>query len=165
MIDRMAVFPRSLSVLLQGLPDAEAQRKPPSGAWSIVEIVNHLADEESEDFRTRVRLTLEDPSKPWPGIDPEGVVVERRHNEKPLAASLERFAMERAASVEWLRRLDAPDWSMTYTHPQLGELRAGDLMLSWCAHDVLHLRQIAKRVYELALHDGEGFSAAYAGDW
>lgn len=165
MIDRMAAFPGALSALLADVPDEDARRKPSSGAWSIVEIVNHLADEEVEDFRTRVSLTLEDPSQAWPGIDPEGAVVERRHNEKPLAGSLERFAQERAESVVWLRSVKDPDWSRAYQHPKLGAMRAGDVMLSWCAHDALHLRQIAKRVYELALHDGEGFSAAYAGEW
>jgi hypothetical protein len=165
MTDLMAAFPGALSALLAGVGDDDARRKPASGAWSIVEIVNHLADEESEDFRTRVRLTLDDPSRPWPGIDPEGAVIERRHNEKALGESLVRFASARAESVAWLRSLRGPDWSRTHRHPIIGDLRAGDVLVSWCAHDALHLRQIARRLYELALRDGEGFSAAYAGQW
>jgi hypothetical protein len=143
----------------------EATWKPPSGAWSILEIVCHLGDEEVDDFRTRLRLTLEDPSQDWPKIDPEGWARERRYNERDLGESLERFARERAASVAWLRSLRDVDWSRAATHPRLGSLRAGDLMASWAAHDALHLRQIAKRLHELAAADAPGFDAGYAGEW
>lgn len=39
-------------------------------------------------------------------------------------------------------------------------------MLScWCAHDALHLRQITKRLHQLALRDGHDPELAYAGLW
>jgi hypothetical protein len=38
-------------------------------------------------------------------------------------------------------------------------------MVSWCAHDALHLRQIAKRTFQMAQRDGGRFTADYAGDW
>jgi len=165
MIDRMAGLPGALEALLGGATEDEAHWKPGHGGWSIVEIVNHLVDEELEDFRTRVRLTLENPGQAWPPIDPEGAAVSRQYNERDLFESLERFAAARIESVKWLRALSDPDWKKTYTHPAIGELRAGDVMVSWCAHDALHLRQIAKRMFELAQRDGDGFKTAYAGDW
>jgi hypothetical protein len=36
-------------------------------------------------------------------------------------------------------------------------------MASWAAHDALHLRQIAKRLYELTARDAGRYSAGYAG--
>lgn len=163
--DQMASFPGALAALLGGLPDDDGRWKPCHGGWSIVEIVNHLVDEESEDFRTRVRMTLEEPGKAWPPIDPEGSAVSRKYNERELGESLERFASARIESVAWLRRLSNPDWQKTYSHPSIGEMRAGDIMISWCAHDALHLRQISKRLFELAQRDGTGFKTDYAGDW
>jgi len=164
-IARMEAFPRGLGALLAGLPADEARWKPPSGAWSILEIVCHLGDEEVDDFRARLRLTLQDPSRDWPKIDPEGWARERRYNERDLGGSLERFARERAASVEWLRSLAGADWESAATHPRLGSIRAGDLMASWAAHDALHLRQVAKRLHELAGADAPGFDTGYAGEW
>jgi hypothetical protein len=38
-------------------------------------------------------------------------------------------------------------------------------MVSWAAHDMLHLRQIAKRLFQIAQRDGDGFSTDYAGEW
>ncbi|MCA9271986.1 MAG: DinB family protein [Phycisphaerales bacterium] len=161
----MESFPAALASGVTGLSDDDARWKPPSGAWSVLEIVCHLADEEAEDFRVRVLSTLEDPTKPWPGIDPEGSVTERRSNEKILAEELGRFTRERAESIRLLRELSEPNWDRTYRHPSIGDLRAGDIMVSWAVHDMLHLRQIAKRRYELLSLAAPDFSHSYAGDW
>jgi len=165
LIDRLEHTGGVIRGLASGVPIADARWKPESGAWSILEIVCHLADEEESDFRVRLRSTLEDPSKPWPGIDPEGWAKERRYNEQDLSENLARFASERAASLEWLRSLADVNWTRSYEHRVIGSLSAGDLLVSWCAHDVLHLRQIAKRLFELTRRDAREFSTAYAGDW
>lgn len=164
LIARMEGFAAALPAAVAGVTGADSRWKPPSGAWSILEIVNHLADEEVEDFRRRLELTLRDPSLPWPTIDPEGWAVQRRYNERELHESVDRFVRERRASLEWLRSLREPDWGRTYRHPR-GDLSAGDLMASWAAHDALHLRQIAKRLYELTARDAGRYSAGYAGAW
>lgn len=161
-------FPAVLGALLAELGANDARRRPASGAWSVVEIVNHLADEEIEDFPRRLRLTLEDADQPWPAIDPEGWARQRDYQSRDLGESLERFARERTRSVAWLRSLAdssaPPDWSAAHQHPA-GPIRAGDLLAAWLAHDMLHLRQIAKRLHELAETRAGGFSAAYAGAW
>lgn len=167
LIARLEPTPHALEALLAELPEADARWKPPSGAWSILEIVNHLADEEHEDFRARLERTLRDAAEQWPSIDPEGSVRERRHNEKDLRPSVERFARERRETMRWLRsiEIDEIDWSVAHRHPKFGPISAGDLLASWAAHDALHLRQIAKRLFELAQRDGAPHKTAYAGEW
>ncbi|MFG0284674.1 MAG: DinB family protein [Phycisphaerales bacterium JB039] len=164
MIARMRRFPPALRALLDGLAPDDARQRGPAGQWSILEVVCHLADEEEADFAVRVRLTLEDPSQDWPKIDPEGWAKQRNYNDRDLGGELARFAAQREANIRWLQSLDNPDWSRAKAHPR-GALSAADLMTSWCAHDALHLRQIAKRLYELAARDGDNASPAYAGDW
>jgi DinB superfamily len=165
MIDRMQRLPAALSALLADVHRDDARFKPPSGAWSILEIVHHLGDEEVDDFRTHVRSTLDDPARPWAPIDPEAWARDRHYNDDDLTEALARFARERAVSVAWLRSLADVEWSRSYAHPKAGPIAAGDVMLSWVAHDALHLRQISKRLYELALRDAPNFSAEYAGPW
>jgi hypothetical protein len=166
LVDRLERFPEVLTGLVAMVTPEQARFKPPSGAWSILEIVAHLADEEVEDFGTRVRLMLENPAAAWPGIDPEGVAKARKYNEMDLPATMERFVRERRASVAWLRSLESPNWEVSVTR-SFGPIRAGDLLVAWAAHDALHIRQIAKRLYELAAEDGkpEGYMARYAGEW
>lgn len=163
---RMARFPAGLRSMLGGLAEEDARWRPGGGGWSILEVVNHLADEEVEDFRERLSRTLADPSREWPPIDPEGVVASRRYNERDLGDSLARFAVARAESIAWLRGLADPDWKAARRLARGGELTAGDLLAAWAAHDALHLRQIARRLFDLARRDLPGMSAAYAGgDW
>jgi len=135
------------------------------GAWSILEIVTHLCDEEVDDFRARLRFTLENPQQDWPGIDPVGWAVERQYNLGNLEQAVARFVEERKTSVRWLRILRGVDWSQAHVHPKIGAIHAGDLLAAWSAHDALHTRQIAKRMHQLAQCRAGDFSTRYAGDW
>ncbi len=158
-------FGRTLPALVGEIGPEEARWQPAGGGWSILEIVCHLADEEVDDFRTRLALTLEDASRPWPPIDPEGWARERRYNDGHLADAVERFVSERRASVGWLRGLTSLDVSARHDHSRFGAIHAGDLLSSWAAHDALHLRQIAKRLYQLACRAGDPYRTDYAGSW
>lgn len=143
-----------------------ARWKPAPEHWSILEVCCHLLDEEREDFRVRLRSTLEDPTRPWPALDLVGVAEKRKYNERDLATTLDEFVRERRASIAWLRSLpESTDFSTAYQHPKFGPIYAGDLLASWAAHDALHIRQIAKRLHAMAADDAPGFAIAYAGEW
>jgi len=151
--------------LVSGVGDGQARWKPEPDQWSILEVVAHLADEEVEDFRSRVDRTLHRPDAPWDPIDPQGWAIERRYNEGSLAESLDRFLVSRKESVVWLEGLDAPDWTLAHEHPRFGPIRAGDLMTSWLAHDQIHIRQINRLQREFLVASLSGYSPDYAGRW
>jgi hypothetical protein len=166
LIGRLEHFGRVLPVLITGMATEDLRWKPPSGNWSILEVLCHLADEEVEDFRSRLAFVLEQGEGAWPGINPEGWARERRYNEQDAVAVVSRFVREREKSVVWLRSLPTDvDWSLAYQHPRFGPIRAGMLLASWAAHDALHLRQIAKRLHEMAGRDGGEYGTIYAGEW
>jgi hypothetical protein len=165
LISSLDWFGGVLPAVVEGVDADDARWKPADGAWSILEVVGHLLDEEVRDFRTRVRLTLEDPLQDWPKIDPEGWAVSERYNDRDLADVATKWTAERLASVQWLRGLTNVDWSKSNPHPQAGQLSAGDLLTAWAAHDALHLRQIAKRMFQLAERNGGEYSTGYAGLW
>lgn len=165
LIDRLESTGPLFRAAMRGVGDADARWRPEEGAWSLLEIVSHVADEETEDFRIRLRLTLEDPAAPWPPIDTEAAVVSRRYNEGELEERLGALERERSLSVGWLRSLREPDWSRTHTLRQGRSLTAGDLLASWAAHDALHLRQIAHRFFQIVQRDAGTFRTAYAGEW
>ena len=162
-IERLARGAGAIRALVEGMGDEEARWRPVWGGWSILEVTCHLKDEETDDFRQRVRLTLEDPAKEWPKMDPEGWVKERRYQERSLQPELRGFLAERAKSLEWLKGLRSPDWSRAHAHPRLGPLAAGDLLASWVAHDLLHVRQIARIQYEHARAVAAPYRPDYAG--
>ena len=158
-------FGQLLPVQVGGVCEDDACWRPPSQNWSILEIVCHLVDEEREDFPLRLRMTLENPEKRWPSINPELSAVDRNYNEMNLASKVREFCELREASIKWLESLPRPQWETVYQHPHLGSLRAGDILAAWAAHDQLHIRQIAKRMYELIRRDAGEFLVDYAGEW
>jgi len=162
---RLQSHAESVAALTISLDETTWRWRFASDTWSILEIVNHMADEETDDFRIRLRLTLEDPAQPWPGIDPVAWVTDRGYQERAPGQSLARFISARAESLAWLAGLDAPDWANTYAHPLLGDISAADLFTSWHAHDLLHLRQIGHRLYQYAAAETDGGVADYAGPW
>ena len=162
---RLSKNTATIQSLVQGVAEEQARWKPTPEEWSILEEINHLYDEESEDFRTRLDLLLHQPGQPWPGIDPPGWVVERSYNTRDLAASLSNFLQERQRSVSWLEGLSSPAWEARYQHPQAGEISAGDLLASWLAHDFLHIRQLAQLHWEYVSLVAKPHSTDYAGTW
>ncbi len=163
--DRLERNREVFRALVAGVSDDEAARKPDLGRWSLREIVGHLADEERLDFRKRIDLLLHYPGEAWPPIDPEGWVTARKYNERPLADAFADFEAERLESLAWLAGLDGPDWEAVYHHPQGFDLRAGDLLASWLAHDALHLRQIVGLRFDAGGLLTAPYSTDYAGTW
>jgi len=165
LLPRLRPFVPALEVLLGGLPAPDLRWRPSAGGWSLNEIVGHLLDEEREDFRPRLRSTLEDPARPWAPIDPEARVRERQHQQADAQALLAALRREREDSLVWLEGLGPVDWNRAHAHPALGRLSAGDLLASWAAHDALHLRQVARRLHELVARDAAPHGPGYAGPW
>lgn len=165
LIDRLDRFPVVVAALCGKLTSEQARWRARPDAWSLLEIVAHLEEEERRDFRVRIERTLRDSLEAWPPIDPPAWVREHDYQAQDLRDVLRRFALERASSLFWLRDLRSPDWNAAHEHPTLGRLRAGDLLAAWCAHDALHLKQLARWTYERTLADAAPFRADYAGPW
>jgi hypothetical protein len=148
--------------LVNGIDDTQAKWKPAPDKWSVLEVINHLYDEERDDFRMRLDLILYHPGKDWPPIDPPNWAIERKYNQRKLNESLNNFVAEREESVNWLKNLKHPDWTRIYSHPKIGDIRGGDMLAAWLAHDYLHLRQIVN--LHLEYHDRvvHPFSTKYA---
>lgn len=162
---RLTANAQAIAALVGGVPDAQARWKPTPEEWSLLEVIAHLYDEEREDFRTRVRLTLTDPTAEWPPINPAGWVTERAYNAQDPAERLAAFLREREASLAWLRDLRAPDWSATHTHPRFGSATAGEMLHAWIAHDHLHLRQLNHLHWQFLAQRAPASALEYAGGW
>ena len=164
-IERLRANADVFESLTRGVSEGQARWRPARDKWSILEVVNHLADEEVEDFRHRIDLTLHRPGEPWPAIDPEVWARERQYNSRELGRSVERLTTRRARSLRWLEALDQPDWSLAYHHPSAGPLPAGDLLTSWLAHDFIHVRQLNRLHRQYLATELSDYSPGYAGHW
>lgn len=159
---RMRRSAAAIESLSREVTDDQARWKPAPNSWSILEVVNHLCDEEREDFRLRLDIMLHRPEASMPRIDPVGWVTERRYNERDLDASVDAFLTERKNSLRWLTTLASPNWAVVY-HMPWGPMTAGDMLASWVFHDLLHVRQLVRLHLGYTKIDLNPFDVTYAG--
>jgi len=133
--------------------------------WCLLEIACHLYDEEREDFRARLKHTLETPQEKLPSIDPEGWVASRKYMEQDFNKKVSGFLSEREQSVGWLKDLKGPSWKSAHHHHKFGPLSAEMFLANWLAHDYLHIRQIIRLRYHYLQHAANEVTLRYAGEW
>jgi hypothetical protein len=149
---------------LAGLNGAQENFRPESGAWSIAEIVEHLAILESR-LLGLVTVMVSKAEKAGLQRSPEGSefkpvtlehIAERSRREKYVAPetaqpqggvsikeSLERLRQSRASLKELRPRIEAADLtSALYPHPAFGPLDAYQWVVMIGHHEDRHLRQI-----------------------
>lgn len=70
---------KRIRMLGQGVSDQQARWKPDAASWSILEVINHLYDEERAAFRVRPDIILDRPDQAWLPLDPQSWVAERSY--------------------------------------------------------------------------------------
>ena len=148
--------------IVEAVSDEQARWRPTVDAWSMADVMAHLAYEEVHDFRDRLELILHRPDEHWPLAEPNrGVYAE---SNKDLSAALQEFVTARRASMVWLRKLRNPDWEAAHEAP-FGCIRAGDVLASWLGHDLLHLRQLTELRWSILARQIQPYELHYAGEW
>ncbi|HMN63127.1 MAG TPA: DinB family protein [Anaerolinea sp.] len=165
MIGRLRANAEIIRTLVQPVSDEQANWKPDSQTWSLRETMEHVYNEERIDFRQHLMEMLSDPPLAWGALDGEGYLIV-----KDCRRALELFLKEREDSLVWLQGLGETDWTVkqdvTYDSvPEIYTHSAGDVLVSWVAHDFLHLRQMNELLYAWNVHQASPYSVRYAGEW
>lgn len=154
----------TIRTLLAGISQEDAGVKPTPEAWSQLEVICHLYDEEREDFRTRLESILNRPDEEFQVINPQGWVTERKYSEQDFEKTRENFFRERKKSLEWLKSFSDADWEITHTD-KFGSVTAGEMFSAWVAHDNLHIRQLVELRRARIEKITQPYPIEYAGDW
>jgi hypothetical protein len=164
-INQMARQAKSIASLTAEITPEQAHWKPDAGTWSLLEVINHLYDEEREDFRVRLDYILHRPGEPWPLIDPQGWVTKRAYQERNFRESVNNFLAEREKSLAWLKELGVFNLEVTCPAPWGGAVKAGDMLAAWLGHDLLHTRQLVELHWAYTNLKVQPYLTRYAGDW
>lgn len=147
--------PATLRALLSGLPAAWLDSREDPEAWSPFEVVGHLVLAEEELWIPRARSILE--------FGEEAVFDSfdrRAHLDRFRGARVEevldRFGEARRASLDAFSAMDLDRSSLARRgrHPAFGAVTLSQLLATWVAHDLTHVRQIVRtmaREYEEAV--------------
>ena len=155
----------AIEKLVEPVAPEQACWKPAEDEWSVLEVLYHLLDEERKDFPFRLRHLVSGSGELWPAIAPAQWVAERECDSRDLGPTLRAFLHERQASLEWLTTLSGGNWTIAYAHPPLEDLSAGQLLVSWVSHDLLHMKQLVELKFAYGRTQFGVFGPEYAGQW
>jgi DinB superfamily len=128
---------------VRGLDDATLRRSESPGKWSVLEVVQHLADAELvTSYRIRIVLTQDTP--PLPGYDQDVWAREFRYREVPLGEALGQLAGLRVANLRLLRTLEPAQWKRAGLHSERGMETVEHIVRMMGGHDLVHRRQIER---------------------
>jgi uncharacterized damage-inducible protein DinB len=161
-VQELAGAPAIVRALVADLPAAYLHVRPAPDQWSIRDVLCHLADEERYDFRALLGALLR--GEPWPKNHPSREQALAEYARANPAVALADWAAERAISLDWLRGLATADWEASLA-ARWGTLRAGDVLVSWAAHDAHHMRQIVRLRYARLETLADPYGLEYAGEW
>jgi hypothetical protein len=106
-------------------------------------VVQHLADSELVGaFRFRMVLAHEAPA--LPGYDQDLWAQRLSYHDSDVATALQEFSTLRQANLRLLRRATPEDLRRVMRHSERGEEPLGHMIKLYAAHDLVHLRQIAR---------------------
>ena len=121
-------------------PQALARPEAP-GKWSVIEVVQHLADSELV-LGFRARMILSEDRPPLQGYDQEKWASLFRYADVSLDRALDQLRVLRVANLTLLGRLGPAELAREGLHSERGPESLGHLLKLMAAHDLVHRRQI-----------------------
>lgn len=133
--------PRIIRRAVRAVPASEWDAPTGPDRFSVREVVAHLTDWEPI-LRGRMVQAVESPGTTIQPYD-EGVRAEENaYHTQDVAANLDMWQTERAATATWLRGRSPEDWSKQVIHPERGTMSVSDLANMLLGHDLYHVEQL-----------------------
>jgi DinB family protein len=125
----------------KGLSDSALRRPEAPGKWSVIEVIQHLADSDLvAGFRTRMVLSEDRPA--LQGYDQDRWAREFHYREVGLDQALDQLRGLRSANLQLWRTLTPAQLERAGLHSERGPESTGHIIRLMAGHDLVHRRQI-----------------------
>ena len=142
-IDKITKARERLLLAIEGLTE-EQMTWSPDGEWSIQEILQHVGIAERANVELAKRALAGNP------VAMDNFDLDSWNVEQVSQLELEqKQETSRQKTLERLQGLADEDLSMTLEHPGWGEMTIQQLFRALGTHDLLHRRDILKRIDQL----------------
>lgn len=128
---------------VKGLTLAQLRQAEAPGKWSIVEVIQHLADSELV-WAYRLRLVIAQDRPQLTGYDQDIWAKGLRYHEVEVADALEQLSVLRKTNLRLLRSLSPTELQRVGVHNERGEETVEYMIGLYAGHDLVHLRQISR---------------------
>jgi uncharacterized damage-inducible protein DinB len=132
-----------LQAEIAGIDEVSLRRPEKPGKWSIMQVVQHLADTELV-YRYRMRMILAHPTPEIQGYDQDLWATELKYNEMDLNEAMEIIRVLRSANLKMLRKLSEAEMERYGNHSERGPESVRKILRMIAGHDILHLNQIRR---------------------
>jgi hypothetical protein len=126
---------------LRSVADATLRRPEKPGKWSVIEVIQHLADSDLvAGFRIRMVLSEDRPA--LQAYDQDRWASEFRYRDVTLSQALDQLRGLRMANLHLWKQLTPAQLERVGLHSERGPESAGHIIRLMAAHDLVHRRQI-----------------------
>lgn len=139
----LANAPARIAAAVAGLGEADARRAETPGAWSVLQVLRHLADSEVV-YGYRLRLIVATERPVLPGYDQDVWADRLGYHRGTVAEALDDYAAGRRMTLAFLRALDDDAWKRAGLHSERGEESVRHIATLLAGHDLNHERQIRR---------------------
>ena len=130
-----------LDAKLRGVADSALRRPEAPGKWSVIEVIQHLADSDLvAGYRIRMMLAEDQPA--LSGYDQDRWARELRYTAMPLDLTLGQLRALRAANLHLWNQLTNAQLERVGLHSERGPETVRHLLRLMGAHDLVHRAQI-----------------------
>jgi len=145
--------------LAAAVPDDLLERPAVAGEWSAVDCLRHTLQADRHIFPSRVEQFLAGDQE-LGRIDPSTIPPAAERTAREMADAFVRTREENMRLVAGLR---PEDLERTARSPRLGEVTLGTLLPQWALHDLEHLMQAERALFQgLLVESGPQLRAVYA---
>ena len=141
LIDAYESAPATLRAAVSGLTREELTARPGPGAWSIMEVVSHIADSDAISIDRMKRIVIED-NPPLLYADETAYVERLFPHDQDLEDALTLLEVGRRQWARVLRRLPDSAFARAGLHNRRGTVTLGTLVGDYVAHIDDHLKFI-----------------------
>jgi hypothetical protein len=142
-IDIIRQFPARLKEIVRDLTDVQLKTAYIPGEWSVQQIVHHLPDSHMNSF-IRLKLILTEGRPTLKPYDQEQWALLADVDRTPIRASLLILEGLHERWCNLFESLTDEQWGRKGVHPEVGEITAEDLVVTYSDHCDAHYEQITR---------------------
>jgi hypothetical protein len=150
-LEALAAYTDHLDELAEVFADANAgdgdllDRRPTEDAWSVAEVLHHLADAEMHQS-LRLRQMLAEDAPTWAAWDEEAYAAVLGYDVRPAADALTLVLALRHMNIRLLASMSPELWTRTAVHPTEGEVDVAGWVRIANDHLASHVLQARRAV-------------------
>ena len=116
----LSATPESIRQITQNCAADSLTRRPPSGEFTVVEVICHLRDLEREGYSVRIQKLLAEEQPSLSDIDGGRLAIERDYLRQNSATALNDFEAAREQTIRALSELTAEQLECSGTQQGVG---------------------------------------------